>query len=464
MKKMTAKAKRTTMIVMLLITIIALTACSKSTSNTEASASPEVKATVAETAAPPSEEPKAQMMDETVSMLIPAAQYKEKSYKQIIAKIKEKTGITIDLQVTPDNQLDNLVKTKIAANEVPDLLHGNAGGASGPFAIYPDDAFTDLSDQSWVSRLVNKDFKTKDGKYIAAPINSTGFVLGMFYNKDIFTKLNLTVPTTWADFIKVCEAIKASGVTPVYMMDKDLWTIQIWETVGFGQVIGFKDEYLAVGQQVLENKIKMKDIPKLDSVLSKHLELVQKELINKDHITATYDGMHEIIGSGKAAMVAMGQWEPSELDKKYPGISQKFGMFPIPFEDNAPMFVAPSSSSLLVFKNAKHLEAAKRVVEAWTQPDVISAYYEENPGFSAYTDVPSGNVLLPIKEVEDNYIKKGNITASVFGGGDIAAGLDNDIWKMYQDMLAGGKTPTQVLESMDKRFAQQAKAKSLSGW
>ena len=37
---------------------------------------------------------------------------------------------------------------------------------------------------------------------------------GILYNKDVYAKLGLQVPKTWADFMANSDKIKAAGITP----------------------------------------------------------------------------------------------------------------------------------------------------------------------------------------------------------------------------------------------------------
>lgn len=52
-----------------------------------------------------------------------------------------------------------------------------------------------------------------DGSYYAFPVRRV--VMGIFYNKPIFEKYNLEVPTTHDEFIKVCETLQKNGIVPI---------------------------------------------------------------------------------------------------------------------------------------------------------------------------------------------------------------------------------------------------------
>jgi raffinose/stachyose/melibiose transport system substrate-binding protein len=60
-----------------------------------------------------------------------------------------------------------------------------------------------------------------DGKMFAVPFAAVSH--GIYYNKTIFAKEGLAVPQTWEDFIKLCDALKAKGYTPLANGVADEW-------------------------------------------------------------------------------------------------------------------------------------------------------------------------------------------------------------------------------------------------
>ncbi len=61
--------------------------------------------------------------------------------------------------------------------------------------------------------------KQEDGGYYALPYSRN--YMGVFYNMDIFEENSLEIPETWDDFVKLCDTVKAAGITPVGLFGKD---------------------------------------------------------------------------------------------------------------------------------------------------------------------------------------------------------------------------------------------------
>ena len=120
-----------------------------------------------------------------------------------------------DIKVTMDNQPggtegDNLMKTKLATGEMADVFHYNSGSLFQ--ALNPDQNLVPLTDEPWVGEL-SEDFKavvsTPNGTY-GAPSGSTQ-AGGVLYNKKVYERLGLKVPTSWSEFVANNEKIKADG-------------------------------------------------------------------------------------------------------------------------------------------------------------------------------------------------------------------------------------------------------------
>ena len=80
----------------------------------------------------------------------------------------------------------------------------------------------------------------KKKKFSAATIDGTridggvyGFPLyyyvwGFVYRKSLFERLGIVAPTTWHEFLKACERLKAAGVTPLAVGARSGWPAAAW--------------------------------------------------------------------------------------------------------------------------------------------------------------------------------------------------------------------------------------------
>ena len=50
----------------------------------------------------------------------------------------------------------------------------------------------------------------------------------IYYNKDLFEKNGLSVPTTYEEFKNVVTTLSAKGIAPIALGNKDRWTGSLW--------------------------------------------------------------------------------------------------------------------------------------------------------------------------------------------------------------------------------------------
>ena len=68
------------------------------------------------------------------------------------------------------------------------------------------------------------------------------------------------------------------------------------------------------------------------SFLERFNMLFKEELVNKDHLSFTFDMAKEAVATGKAAMMINGEWVVADMMAKWPGV--EIGYWNIPFMDS----------------------------------------------------------------------------------------------------------------------------------
>nr|WP_232289151.1 extracellular solute-binding protein [Paenibacillus sp. Aloe-11] len=149
------------------------------------------------------------------------------AWLQSAVKDFESANPDVDVELT-QYEVDPFKETlKVAASSktLPDMWF-TWGGSLGSF--YPENGMTmDLTqvakDHKW-SEKYNKtaiDMSTFDGKISGIPMHLN--VLGMWYPKELYQKLNLQAPSTFAEFESQLKTLKDKGVTPLAFGSKGGW-------------------------------------------------------------------------------------------------------------------------------------------------------------------------------------------------------------------------------------------------
>jgi len=165
-----------------------------------------------------------------------------------------------------------------------------------------------------------------DGKNYGVPWDMVE--VAWWYNKDLFAKANIAnPPTTWTELLADVKTLKAAGITPISLGEKDSWTgMHIWSYLATricGQA-GFLAAANRSGGSFTD--------PCFVEAGKDLKDLIDLKPFQDGFLGASHDVMQGTFGNGKAAMELSGQWAPGSeagqaADKK--GVAN-LGLFNFP--------------------------------------------------------------------------------------------------------------------------------------
>ena len=402
----------------------------------------------------------AETPERKISVMMGSNRYRD-AYRTMFDKIGTDHVIEMDLQIIPDEQFDNLIKTKLATREVPDIFLHNAPEYYD--AVRVEENCVDLTDQPWVSRLTNPGMVIdSSGRIWAMPETSGSFFGAAYYNKDVLNRLGITDPRpkTYAEFIAILERIKAadSDVVPLFMSDRDNWTTQIFMAVGYSYAL--EDRTEEVYRAIMNNELKFQDVPEFEGILNDYLTLIERELVNPDHLSATYDDATAAVASGRAAMIYNGEWVISSLEAEGASV----GAFPIPWTDKDLLITGRYTTGYFVPSAGDNVELALEVLNAIAQPEYLGIFFAENPAFTGIAGVDGGDLNTDVKAMVDSYLAAGKTRYTMNDYMPELSTLWTELWAYYVDMAAGVITPRETLVRWDERIADHMAAIGKPGW
>ncbi|HEY0828153.1 MAG TPA: extracellular solute-binding protein, partial [Bacilli bacterium] len=285
----------------------------------------------------------------------------------------------------------------------------------------------------------------------AAAVN----VAGVIYNKQIFADNNLQIPTTWDEFLAVCEQLKTAGATPIYEALKDGWPTLLYH-------------YSLIANLVQKDKPELIDLinsGKMDFTTNaefrKSLELlkevVDKGYYNKDAASANYDAQLAALATGKTAMIIQADWAIPTLLEKFPEFKSNIGMFPLPLSGD-PVIAFSDPWGLYLTKNSKNLEASKGFFEYFTSDENLNAYYGQLKGMPSYTGIQTE--LNPGTSDLAGMMASGK--AKPFYPGVLTPGINISV-----DLGAVGlksKTIETILDETQKSYLKSGKDAKIAGF
>jgi raffinose/stachyose/melibiose transport system substrate-binding protein len=375
---------------------------------------------------------------------------------EAIIPVAKENGFELEIEKVPDGDDGaNLMKTRFATNDKPDILFYQSGITTNSNFGNPADVFVAQDDQPWMTNFDKTAWKNlmdtiEDGHWYGAPYGGAdmGVVL---YNKKLFEQLNLQIPTNMDEFWAVAEAIKAAGKTPVYFSGQDAWTLQLPVLISSASQQG-----ATLIPQFNVNKAKITDWTDRKAGMTFMQEVVAKGYVNKDILSSTYDNAQKELSNGDTGMYFMATWVMNEIVSKYPDGVKDIGAFVMPYKGNEEDLAAIWAPKSMYVVKGKNQENAQKFVNWFEQPEIQDMFFAVQGGIPTIKGVTKTS-LTPAELDAKKYLDEGKAIGNtpypfLYGFGSLPTYL--------QELLVkNGKTPDQVLEAMQKEMEINAKAK-----
>ena len=299
--------------------------------------------------------------------------------------------------------------------------------------------------QNWISTSENM----WQGKLWAMPQYLIG--IPFVWNKTLFKKAGLKPnvgPKTWADFLADAKKLKAAGITPFGMGNKD----------GYGGAWFFS----LIGKQNLNSINELKDAmigkqdfadPKFSGFYQALADLKKKGYLNSDVASITFGQGFELFGQKKVAMSwgtdgNVAQWE-GQVGRKDMGVG------PIPIWGHgklATSYDVTQSSDAFITKWSKHPRAAAQFLTFLHSPEALKAWYKATGVFPADKRFPASLVTDPIAK---QMLKLDQSPVSVWPENFVPPQVDQNADLAGGEMITSGSgSPADVVKLWKSQLGQ----------
>ena len=377
-------------------------------------------------------------------------------------KFTDQTGIEVDYQIIPSDQYSTLLMTKLNNGECADIFCSQAGQFDIVTQLNVEQNAVSLADEAWAATVdpLAAAETAVDGKLYGQPIQDVSAVWGIAYNKKVFEKLNLAVPTTWEEFKGVCEAIKADGLTPVYEAVSDGWHHVLW-FCEMGPVIEKNEPGFTA--KLNNNEAKLADSPTALKLVEQIKEMVDLGYWGDNYMANAYsDAARAIVEEGYVMTIA-NQGFPEEVHAAYPEFAaEDIGYFVMPLCDNQQLNVNPVGPTRFVYAKSEKQEAAKQYLAFIAEPENLQYLIDNVPKFNT----------LPFTGVQDKYSDEIKAFYAAYPDhGTVmqtAVKYVNPQWmeigKEMTAVILGDESADQMLKNIDRNRADQAAAAQDPAW
>jgi ABC-type glycerol-3-phosphate transport system substrate-binding protein len=208
-----------------------------------------------------------------------------------------------------------------------------------------------------------KPLATYNGKIYAVPMNA--HIVGFFYSPKVMQKVGITtMPTTWDDFLAMCDKIKAAGVAPFALGSKNQWPAQYWFDYLVSRTAG--PDYRT---QLMAGKAAYTD-PQVAKALDTWKMLIDKGYFVKNANAYDWTDAADQVAKGEAAMTLMGTWITGYWDGNGLKAGTDYDFFPFPTIDSSiPVVVHGSIDAWTIPADTKNKDGAEALLAWFLKPE-----------------------------------------------------------------------------------------------
>jgi len=345
--------------------------------------------------------------------------------------------VTIKLEMPNVEQADQILKTRLASNDAPDLytLHAIADIPT----FYEAGYLSDLSEQPFAEDLFEGVRKTVsyDSKVVALPLESLAW--GYLYNKDIFAKHNLKPPRTIAEMKKVIATLEKADDTPFLLAFQESWIPQLMMALSLGGVVN--SEYPDFVKDMNSGDASYADVDQVFEMI----DIIMANGTERPFEVGSVAGS-TAFANGEAAMWVQGPWMAESILKVNPDMN--FGVAPLPVSNDpdAAMINLATSTSVAVSPTSENKDLAYELLNFLLDKEHSPALFEElkfNPvaDFHDYT-------VFPWVEEAMEYVADGHAYLDL----SLPGAVTDETAKLLQSYYSEQVTKGEIIQTLDRTW------------
>lgn len=373
--------------------------------------------------------------------------YDEDDMAGVLEAINAELDGAYEVEYTYVAQTDfnNVLSTQLAAGEGPDIV---ADGTNFPARIKAGNVMN-ITDKDYLSNFNEAGFALcSDGDTIYG-IPSYGWFSGIWYNKDIFEANGVEVPSTFDEFVEVCDTLAANGVQPMGFGLADGDTA-VHSVLGYLENSFYHNndenpDGMDFDVKFAKGKATMNGT--LNACVEKWATLIEKGYINSEMLGISNEQAVADFIAGNTAMLNGGPWQYNNFSEA----GMNFGMMPHLSESGKNKYmIGGPAVNFGINVNTKNLEGAQAVLEALASVAVQQAFVDANVGGFSYCAGVEAQMPEEYDTVKD-VINAGNIacTWDRWSVNMPSQSLFDEAQAQIQGLISGDYTVEDYLQTLD---------------
>jgi raffinose/stachyose/melibiose transport system substrate-binding protein len=238
-------------------------------------------------------------------------------------------NVKVNIDVLANDPYKQKLAVAMASGKLPDVYFSWSGGPMYEYAKSENiiDLTSYMNTNNYKNRFLDAALAqaTWQGKIWGVPAQNVS-VCTVFYNKEIFARYNLKIPTTLTELETVCDTLVRNGIKPFALANKTQWTGSMF-FMFFATRMGGTEPFIkaADGSGSFE----------ADNFIYAGQKI--QEWVKKGYFNEGFNGLDEDSGQARmlmyneeCAMRIMGSWFNASAISESPEFTKKMGIFNFP--------------------------------------------------------------------------------------------------------------------------------------
>jgi len=357
-------------------------------------------------------------------------------------------GVEVVFEEKGFEQIRQSANMILNSKDAPDVMEYNKGNASAGL-LSKQGLLTDLTaeaDKRGWSKALSPGLATTakydergvmGGKTWFGVPNYAEYV-EVYYNKDLFAKYNVAVPTTFEQFTAALDTFRANGVTPLAMGGSEYPAHQLVYQLALTKADrSWVDDY-----QLYKNKVDFKG-PQWTYGATTFADWVSKGYIDKSTNGLKAEDMGLTFIQGKAPIMVSGSWWYGRMVKEATGFQWGTFLFP-----GTKLHLGSAGNMWVVPAKAKAKKLAYDFIDITMQPEIQNLL--GNSGGIPVAADPAAITDPKSKELIANFNTIASGDGIAFYPDWPAPGYYDVLVAGTQKLINGSATPAQMLDEIAK--------------
>ncbi|WP_174804494.1 ABC transporter substrate-binding protein [Martelella limonii] len=364
-------------------------------------------------------------------------------YEDIFGKYEEMhPDVTIEVQSFENSAYDAALRTAFASGEVPDIICVEPDArAVGMYTLIDADLLEPLNDlyeaEGWEQIFFDSVVSQLDvdGTYYSVPVSVNNFSL--FYNKTLFDKYGLDLPSSYEDLGHMSEVLGADGIYPIAFGNQFPQRGRDY----FYMIAGQKDHAIITKADSGETSW---DDPVLVEAAQKLKDMADDKIFMPGINAMSIPQASDAFLTGRAAMILSGPWDVKPYSVGKPADMELGVMRFPPVFDGVEDGVSPGGvgKNYAIPAGGKHKDEAKAVLSYLLSEDVMKRYVEERSIIAPYAVANSAISDPLLKVFVEN--QEADVVPRVLLNADALEALGNAVQGVLSDEVTAEEAMQEV--------------------